>query len=112
MKITADLLEGEDISLKERKRLILVSSSVSLEDILHLVTVYFNSPSINFDKGIIRINLARGTYDHEQDSLVLFNCMYQVASSQTTIILIGDDSEKLGEFSNNLLKLKGMKELN
>tara|TARA_R110000824_G_scaffold352548_1_gene539607 strand:+ start:362 stop:706 length:345 start_codon:yes stop_codon:yes gene_type:complete len=110
MKITDDLLEGKDISLAKKKRLILVSSSAPLEDILHVICVYIEKPSLSLQKGIIKIRATSGEFAAGVDRYVSIDCLYDISSKESSIMLLGHDTASLGEFTTSLLKIKGMKE--
>ena len=111
MKVTDDLIEGNDLSLKEKKMLILVSSSSSLEDLLHVICVYTKMQSLSLDKGILSMKGNEGTYVHDSSSYLDYHLYYDISSKKATLVIIGDDNAKFGEFTNNLLKIKGMEEV-
>jgi hypothetical protein len=110
MKVTDDLIEGTDISLKRKGRFLAISSSASLNDLLHVVCVYMGNPHLTLEKGVVHLKATKGQYAHETEGYLDLNLYYDIASKEATLVMIGSPGEKFNEFSNSLLKIDGMKD--
>jgi len=108
VRITDDLLDGEDISLSNKDNIVLTSKGASLEDILHVICVYTDNQAISSKKGVISVSGSQGIYDGDRSIYLNYTLYYDVASKNSSLMIIGDVSSKLKEFTNSLLKVRGM----